>query len=147
MKFSVSPCSSTWRCQINVEVPSLNSPPNFPFIIQLYDDGVESTKKQLLTVCPGLQDAQPRLLEKLLSVWAGVRDRLFKHYHFAAKAYFMYLRMGAEVKVTEQNVIPVIIFLIVSMLWFKFILGLKFFELFSIFPDYGNECTTKENKN
>ena len=36
------------------------------------------------------------------------------------------------------------------MLWFKFILGLKFFELvsilFSIVPDYGNEYTTKENK-
>lgn len=63
---------------------------------QVYDDGVESTKKQLLTVCPGLQDAQPQLLDKLLSVWTGVRDRLFKHYHFAAKAYFMYLRMGAE---------------------------------------------------
>ena len=64
------------------------------FIVQLYDDGVENTKKQLVTVCPGLQDAQPPLMENLLSVWKGVRDRLFKHYHFAAKAYFMYLRMG-----------------------------------------------------
>ena len=37
------------------------------------------------------------------------------------------------------------------MLWFKFILGLKFFELvsilFAIVPDYGNEYRTKENKN
>ena len=37
------------------------------------------------------------------------------------------------------------------MLWFKFILGLKFFKLvsilFAIVPDYGNEYTTKENKN
>ena len=37
------------------------------------------------------------------------------------------------------------------MLWFKFILGLKFFELvsilFAIVPEYGNEYTTKENKN
>ena len=65
--------------------------------MQLYDDGVENTKKQLLTVCPGLQDAQPQLMENLLSVWKGVRDRLFKHYHFAAKAYFMYLRMGNAV--------------------------------------------------
>lgn len=62
--------------------------------MQLYDDGVENTKKQLVTVCLGLQDAQPQLMENLLSVWKGVRDRLFKHYHFAAKAYFMYLRMG-----------------------------------------------------
>ena len=36
------------------------------------------------------------------------------------------------------------------MLWFKFIPGLKFFELvsilFAIVPDYGDEYTTKENK-
>jgi len=35
--------------------------------------------------------------------------------------------------------------------WFKFILGLMFFELvsilFAIVPDSGNENTTKENKN
>ena len=40
---------------------------------------------------------------------------------------------------------------VLSMLWFKFILGLMFFELasilFAIFPDYGNEYMTKENKN
>ena len=37
------------------------------------------------------------------------------------------------------------------MLWFKFILGLMFFELvlilFAIVPDYGNEYMTKENNN
>jgi len=37
------------------------------------------------------------------------------------------------------------------MVWFKFILGLKIFELVSILsaivPDYGNEYMTKENKN
>ena len=37
------------------------------------------------------------------------------------------------------------------MLWFKFILGLKVFEivsiLFAIGPDYSNEYSTKENKN
>ena len=37
------------------------------------------------------------------------------------------------------------------MVWFKFILGLIFFELvsnlFAIVPDYGNEYMTKENKN
>ena len=39
---------------------------------------------------------------------------------------------------------------VVYMLWFKFILGLMFFELvsllFAIVPDYGNEYMTKENK-
>ena len=38
-----------------------------------------------------------------------------------------------------------------AMLWFKFILGLKYFELvsilFAIVPDYGNDYTTKENNN
>jgi len=38
-----------------------------------------------------------------------------------------------------------------NMLWFKFILGLMFFELvsilFAIVPGYGNEYMTKENKN
>jgi len=37
------------------------------------------------------------------------------------------------------------------MLWFKFVLGLMFFELvsvlFGIVPHYGNAHTTKENKN
>ena len=37
------------------------------------------------------------------------------------------------------------------MLWFKFILGLMFFELvsilFAIVPDYVNHYMTKENKN
>ena len=37
------------------------------------------------------------------------------------------------------------------MLWFRFILGLMFFELvsilFAIVLDYGNEYMTKENKN
>ena len=40
---------------------------------------------------------------------------------------------------------------IMYMLWFKFILGLTFFELvsilFAIVPDYGYEYTTKGNKN
>ena len=39
----------------------------------------------------------------------------------------------------------------VYLLWFKFVLGLMFFELvsvlFAIVPHYGNEYTTKENKN
>jgi len=39
----------------------------------------------------------------------------------------------------------------IYMLWFKFILGLMFFELvsiiFAIVPHYGNEYMTKENKN
>ena len=40
---------------------------------------------------------------------------------------------------------------VLSMLWFKFILGLMFFELvsifFAIFQNYGNEYMAKENKN
>ena len=40
---------------------------------------------------------------------------------------------------------------LMDMLWFKFILGLMFFQLVSILlaivPDHGNEYMTKENKN
>ena len=42
-------------------------------------------------------------------------------------------------------------YIYIYMLWFKFILGLMFFELvsilFAIVPDYGNEYMTKENNN
>ena len=43
--------------------------------------------------------------------------------------------------------------MVVYLLCFKFILGLKFFDhelvsiSFAVVPDYGNEYTTKENKN
>ena len=56
----------------------------------------------------------------------------------------LYVLFG-EVCVKKKN------WLGLYMLWFKFIFGLKFFELvsilFAIVPDYGNEYTTKENKN
>ena len=55
---------------------------------------MDITKKLLLQACPSLHDADQSCLEALLSIWKGVRDRLFKHYHYAAKAYFMYLKIG-----------------------------------------------------
>ncbi|XP_048575812.1 serine/threonine-protein kinase SMG1 [Nematostella vectensis] len=63
---------------------------------QFYNNGMDATRKQLLQVCPSLLDANPNCLDVLLSVWKGVRDRLFKHYHYAAKAYFMYLKIGSQ---------------------------------------------------
>ncbi|KXJ09880.1 Serine/threonine-protein kinase SMG1 [Exaiptasia diaphana] len=61
---------------------------------QFYDNSMDITKKLLLQACPSLHNADPSCLEALLSIWKGVRDRLFKHYHYAAKAYFMYLKIG-----------------------------------------------------
>ena len=58
-------------------------------------------------------------------------------------------RMGRKSK--QNNVFLFSHVLIICCIWFKFILGLMFFELVSILlafvPDYGNEYTTKENKN
>ncbi|EDO48437.1 predicted protein [Nematostella vectensis] len=63
---------------------------------------MDATRKQLLQVCPSLLDANPNCLDVLLSVWKGVRDRLFKHYHYAAKAYFMYLKIGSQVRFLDS---------------------------------------------
>ena len=57
-----------------------------------------------------------------------------------------YKECSQEIKRSELNGCSC-----VQLLWFKFILGLMFFELvsilFAIVPDYGNEYMTKENKN
>ena len=73
-------------------------------LLQEYHDGMDLTKKQLLLSCPTLLQADTLCLDSLLSVWKGVQDRTFKHYHFAVKAYFMYLRMGDVVStLLHQN--------------------------------------------
>ena len=54
-------------------------------------------------------------------------------------------------EVTEVQKCPQALPEDMHMLWFKFILGLMFFELvsilFAIVPDYVNDYMTKENKN
>ena len=68
--------------------------------------------------------------------------------NFVSKLEFFFLR---TLKILEDEALFKICEGLIDMLWFKFILGLKFFELvsilFAIVPEYGNEYTTKENKN
>ncbi|XP_077980517.1 serine/threonine-protein kinase SMG1-like [Glandiceps talaboti] len=64
-----------------------------------YDDGTETTKKQLLNVCPALQTADPKVVDALLEIWKGVCRRIFSHYELAAKSYFTYLKLRGG----EQN--------------------------------------------
>ncbi|XP_070580922.1 serine/threonine-protein kinase SMG1-like [Ptychodera flava] len=61
-----------------------------------YDDGTETTRKQLLNVCPALQTADAKVVDALLEIWKGVCRRIFSHYELAAKSYFTYLKLRGE---------------------------------------------------
>ena len=54
----------------------------------------KSVRGQLLAVCPSLEKL--RSLDELLSVWHGVRIRMFMHYQLAARAYFAFLRLSGS---------------------------------------------------
>ena len=63
-----------------------------PWLQHDYEEDSNAISKQLLSVCPQLE-ALPSL-EPLLSVWRGVRTRLFIHYQLAARAYFKFLHLS-----------------------------------------------------
>lgn len=51
-------------------------------------------RRQLMTVCPALE-AMPSL-DGLIAIWQGVRNRIFKHYQLAARAYFRFLNLSGH---------------------------------------------------
>ena len=63
----------------------------------LYDDGTETTRRQLLSACVPLQTASEECVESLLSVWRGLVLRVYRHYQLSAKAYFTYLKLNGQV--------------------------------------------------
>ncbi|XP_064619648.1 serine/threonine-protein kinase SMG1-like isoform X2 [Lineus longissimus] len=63
----------------------------------LYDDGTETTRKQLLSGCLTLQIAADGCVDRLLDVWKGVVKRVYHYYQLSAKAYFTYLKQNGEV--------------------------------------------------
>lgn len=80
-------------------------------------------------------------------------QRVLNSTHVQKHSYFFYISL-CHLRKAKQN-ISVIIYCIgicfhMCMLWFKFFLGVLFFELLSIIfvivPDYGNQYITKENK-
>ena len=64
----------------------------------LYDDGAETTRKQLLSSCLSLQIASDDTLDHLLEVWRKVVRRVYHYYQMSAKAYFTYLKLNAQVR-------------------------------------------------
>lgn len=52
-------------------------------------------------MCPQLETLPS--LEPLLSIWRGVRTRLFIHYQLAARAYFKYLQLSGTTSDTSTS--------------------------------------------
>ena len=63
----------------------------------LYDDGTETTRRQLLSASLSLQIASDDCIDKLLEVWRGIVHRIYNYYQLSAKAYFTYLKLNAQV--------------------------------------------------
>ncbi|XP_033630103.1 serine/threonine-protein kinase SMG1-like [Asterias rubens] len=62
----------------------------------VYHDGTETTRRQLLSACPSLQSAHPKVVTDLLEVWNSVCRRIFSHYRLAARSYFIFLKLAGE---------------------------------------------------
>ncbi|KAK6170598.1 hypothetical protein SNE40_018955 [Patella caerulea] len=62
----------------------------------LYDDGTETTRKQLISSCQTLQTADDVILDKLLDVWQKVVSRVYNYYQLSAKSYFRYLQLNKQ---------------------------------------------------
>ena len=63
----------------------------------LYDDGAETTRKQLVGSCLSLQIANEACLDSLIDVWRRVVRRVYHYYQLSAKAYFTYLNLNGKV--------------------------------------------------
>ena len=71
----------------------------------LYDDGAETTRRQLLASSLSLQIASDDCVEQLLDVWRGVVGRVYHYYQLSAKAYFTYLKLNAQVGEVMPDVV------------------------------------------
>lgn len=68
-----------------------------------YDDGAETTRRQLLSCCLSLQIASEECIESLLVIWRGIVHRVYHYYQLSAKAYFTYLQLNGKAKSEESN--------------------------------------------
>ena len=64
-----------------------------------YDEGAESTRRQLLASSLSLQIASDSCIDNLLDIWRKVVHQVYSYYQLSAKAYFTYLRLNAQVNV------------------------------------------------
>ncbi|KAH9498432.1 Serine/threonine-protein kinase smg1 [Bulinus truncatus] len=60
----------------------------------MYDDGTETTRKQLLACSMSLSMALDSCVDRLILVWKGVVKRVYYYYQLSAKAYFTYLHVN-----------------------------------------------------
>lgn len=66
----------------------------FIYLQSLYDDGTETTRKQLLMSSESLRIANDGCVDQLLDVWRGVVKRVYHLYQLSAKAYFIFLQLN-----------------------------------------------------
>lgn len=66
------------------------------------EEDTKSVKGQLLSVCPSLENLPS--LDPLLSLWHGVRKRMFMHYQLSARAYFHFLKLSGKPNLHVQTV-------------------------------------------
>lgn len=69
----------------------------------LYDDGAETTRKQLVSSCVSLQLLTEESIDGLMEVWKGVVRRVYHYYELSVKSYFKYLQLNAGAKNEETN--------------------------------------------
>ncbi|XP_062590366.1 serine/threonine-protein kinase SMG1-like isoform X1 [Saccostrea cucullata] len=68
-----------------------------------YDDGAETTRRQLLACGQSLQTAGDQCIEGLLTIWRGIVHRVYHYYQLSAKAYFTYLQLNGKAKSERSN--------------------------------------------
>ena len=71
------------------------------------EEDSKSLKGKLLTICPALEKLPS--MDDLLTVWTGVRVRMFMHYQLSARAYFTFLKLsgsqaGSSAGLDDMNV-------------------------------------------
>ena len=60
------------------------------------EEDSKSLKGQLLAVCPSLEQLPSNSMDDLVSIWSGVRVRMFMHYQLSARAYFIFLKLSGS---------------------------------------------------
>ena len=65
------------------------------------EEDTKSLKGQLLGVCSSLE--QLSSLDPLVSIWHGVRVRMFMHYQLSARAYFTFLKLSGTQSVISPG--------------------------------------------
>lgn len=75
-----------------MQAVSLSPSPPLPQHTQ--EEEVKVIRRQLMAVCPALERMPS--LDGLIAIWQGVRNRIFKHYQLAARAYFQFLNLSGH---------------------------------------------------